>query len=231
MIGLSDSSLNDLNITNFQAVGVMASTYLEPPFLTEWEGLTVQIVEISPPIFDGSDSKRGRYQRTSDVLDQNDFRTIYRCLDTETNTFLAWNEVPLANLSCELKMRLLEEVRTCQRLTQEQPAVFQYGLAIDRLGRVALRSTWTQALPNKATGKEARGSKDILEQMESSVGLSQTELESITGISAWKALMPWESEKPVDWEDAIPEEYMSAEMLEEKRRRERTVYFSPTLIK
>mmetsp|Transcript_19042 Transcript_19042/g.62666 ORF Transcript_19042/g.62666 Transcript_19042/m.62666 type:complete len:156 (+) Transcript_19042:2013-2480(+) len=85
--------------------------------------------------------------------------------------------------------------------------------------------------PNKATGKEARGSKDILEQMESSVGLSQTELESITGISAWKALMPWESEKPVDWEDAIPEEYMSAEMLEEKRRRERTVYFSPTLIK
>mmetsp|Transcript_19027 Transcript_19027/g.62579 ORF Transcript_19027/g.62579 Transcript_19027/m.62579 type:complete len:148 (+) Transcript_19027:1491-1934(+) len=93
MIGLSDSSLNDLNITNFQAVGVMASTYLEPPFLTEWEGLTVQIVEISPPIFDGSDSKRGRYQRTSDVLDQNDFRTIYRCLDTETNTFLAWNEV------------------------------------------------------------------------------------------------------------------------------------------
>jgi len=82
--------------------------------------------------------------------------------------------------------------------------------------------------PNKATGKEARGSKDILEQvqgssclpllteeqMESSVGLSQTELESITGISAWKALMPWESEKPVDWEDAIPEEYMSAEMVE-----------------
>ena len=41
MIGLSDSSLNDLNITNFQAVGIMASTYLEPPFLTEWEGLTV----------------------------------------------------------------------------------------------------------------------------------------------------------------------------------------------
>ena len=57
--------------------------------------------------------------------------------------------------------------------------------------------------PNKATGKEASRSKDILEQvqgcfclplltkeqMESRVGLSETELESITGISAWKALM------------------------------------------
>ena len=28
------------------------------------------------------------------------------------------------------------------------------------------------------------------------------------------ARRPWESEKPVDWEDAIPEEYMSAEMVE-----------------
>ena len=94
----------------------------EPPYFSSWfEGVTVEIVEISPPIFGNAPSLRGRYERIAEVLDEQPFKTMWRAFDTVWGMSMAWNRVYLSKLSPAVKMQFLSEVATTLVLTNEQP--------------------------------------------------------------------------------------------------------------
>ena len=56
-------------------------------------------------------------------------------------------------------------------------------------------------------------------------GMKQNELESATHVEAWRALRPFETEKPSDWDDdEIPEKFMTKEMIAAKRAKPERVF-------
>ena len=94
----------------------------DPPYFSSWsDGKTVEIVEISPPVYGNSPSARGRYERIEELLDIQLYKSMWRGFDTEWGMEIAWNRVFLAKLSPTVKMQFLSEVATTLILTNEQP--------------------------------------------------------------------------------------------------------------
>jgi CRP-like cAMP-binding protein len=94
----------------------------DPPYFSSWsDGKTVEIVEISPPVYGNSPSARGRYERIEELLDVQLYKSMWRGFDTEWGMEIAWNRVFLAKLSPTVKMQFLSEVATTLILTNEQP--------------------------------------------------------------------------------------------------------------
>ena len=208
----------------------------DPPYFSSWsEGTTVEIVEISPPIFGNCPCARGRYERCDDLLDQQLYKSTWRAFDTEWDLECAWNRVFLAKLSPSLKMQFLTEVATTLTLTNEQPSWLRYDLRETADGDVKFLGKWqmSSALeleahkpgglsPRSMPLGEARGLK----------GFSQSELEAVTHLEAWRALRPWETEKPTDWDDdEIPEKFMSKEMIAARANKVERVFHAPSIIK
>ena len=208
----------------------------EPPFFSSWsEGTTVEVVEISPPVFGNVPSPRGRYERADELLDDQAFKKMWRGFDTLHGIQVAWNRVYLSKLSTSMKMQFLAEVKTLLRLTNDQPSWLRYDLRENANGDVKFVAKWHLAsaveIPEfKADGLSPRSMP--LGEARASVGMSQSEFEATTALEAWRALRPFETEKPSDWdEDDIPQKFLTKEMIEARRNKPERVFHAPSIIK
>ena len=78
-------------------------------------------------MFGNVPSLRGRYERCEEILDEQQYKSMWRAFDTELGMEIAWNRVFLSKLSPTVKMQFMTEVATTLTLTNDQPSWMRYG--------------------------------------------------------------------------------------------------------
>jgi CRP-like cAMP-binding protein len=157
-------------------------TKADPPYFSSWfEGTTVEVVEISPPVYGNAPASRGRYERCDELLDEQSYKQTYRAFDTEWGMSVAWNTVRLSKLSPTIKMQFLTEVATTLILTNEQPSWLRYDLRAQHDGSFKFLTKWEMSKAKEVDEYKPGGlspRSQPLGEARGHLGLSQTEFEA-----------------------------------------------------
>uniref|UniRef100_A0A7S0WEI7 Cyclic nucleotide-binding domain-containing protein n=1 Tax=Hemiselmis tepida TaxID=464990 RepID=A0A7S0WEI7_9CRYP len=206
------------------------------PYFSRWStGETMEICEISPPVFGAMPSVRGRYERSSKKLAEATFNTMYVGYDTDWCVKVAWNEVSLKKLSSTIRMQFLQEVETTLMLTNDQPTWLRYSMVEDRHGNTKMIHHWelSQARRTKEMEEGFTPRSQPMGDSQGHLGMKESEFEITLGVEGWRTLRPWVgAEKPSDWDrDSIPDRFLSEEQREEKRLRPERIFVAPNIVK
>ena len=157
-------------------------TKADPPYFSSWfEGTTVEVVEISPPVYGNAPASRGRYERCDELLDEQSYKQTYRAFDTEWGMSVAWNTVRLSKLSPTIKMQFLSEVATTLILTNEQPSWLRYDLRAQHDGSFKFLTKWEMSKAKEVDEYKPGGlspRSQPLGEARGHMGLSQAEFEA-----------------------------------------------------